>query len=44
MTYKMIGDTLNISEHTVSTHVQNIYEKAGIKSKNRTDLLKALYG
>ena len=44
LTYKMIGDVLNISEHTVSTHVQHIYEKTGARSKNRTDLLKIMFG
>ena len=31
--YKEIADRLFISERTVSTHVQHMFEKTGVKSK-----------
>jgi DNA-binding NarL/FixJ family response regulator/signal transduction histidine kinase len=42
LTYKLIATRLFISENTVSKHVQNLYEKTGVK--NRTDLLGKLFG
>ncbi|HEY0054716.1 MAG TPA: LuxR C-terminal-related transcriptional regulator [Pedobacter sp.] len=38
--YQAIANQLHISELTVKTHVQNIYEKAG--AKNRTELIHKL--
>jgi len=32
-TAKMIAEELGISEHTVKTHVKNIYQKAGVKNR-----------
>lgn len=37
LSYKEISSTLNISVHTVHTHIKNIYEK--LQAKNRTDAL-----
>src|SRR3990170_2181118 len=40
LTYKEIGKSLNLSFHTIHTHIKNIYEK--LKSKTRHEaLLKA---
>lgn len=39
-THKAIGDSLHISGHTVSKHVQNIFEKVGVN--NRLELLNKL--
>lgn len=41
LTYKTISEKLFISEYTVAKHVQNLYDKTGIK--NRTDLLSTLF-
>ncbi|MEX2565596.1 MAG: helix-turn-helix transcriptional regulator, partial [Cyclobacteriaceae bacterium] len=40
LNYKDIGETLNISERTVNTNIQNIFKKA--KSKNKFDLLNKI--
>lgn len=40
MIYKEIADKLNISPHTVHTHIKNIYEKLHAKSKQEA-ILKA---
>jgi two-component system NarL family response regulator len=37
LSYKEIGERLNISIHTVHTHIKNIYEK--LQAKNRKDAL-----
>lgn len=37
LSYKEISSTLNISVHTVHTHIKNIYEK--LQAKNRADAL-----
>jgi RNA polymerase sigma factor (sigma-70 family) len=34
LTYKEIGDKLNISTHTVHTHIKKIYEKLQAKDRN----------
>ncbi|MGE5172196.1 MAG: response regulator [Betaproteobacteria bacterium] len=34
LTYKEIGEKLNISTHTVHTHIKNIYEKLQAKDRN----------
>lgn len=34
LTYKEIGERLNISIHTVHTHIKNIYEKLQAKGRN----------
>jgi DNA-binding NarL/FixJ family response regulator len=33
LSYKMIGDRLNVSFHTIHTHIKNIYEKLHVNSK-----------
>lgn len=38
--YKKIAEKLNISERTVTTHIQNIYSKSGVS--NKTSLVIAL--
>jgi DNA-binding NarL/FixJ family response regulator len=40
--YKTIGDTLYISERTVTKHVQNIFEKVGVS--NKVELINKLVG
>jgi two-component system NarL family response regulator len=37
LSYKEIASKLNISPHTVHTHIKNIYEK--LQAKNRSDVL-----
>jgi len=32
-TAKLIGERLGISEHTVKTHIKNIYQKSGVKNR-----------
>lgn len=41
-TYKEIADKLFISQNTVAKHLQNIYEKAGVK--NKVELVRRMNG